>query len=117
MADAQKIFVVDRLEAKPGLGETLFRRYMAEYAPVATARGFTLVHRWVSPPVWLGANQSNSLTFVWSVDGVAGYWDYVRQARTDPGSGDWWLEIAPLVIERTRTVASEMTDMESLADV
>lgn len=117
MADAETIFIIDRIEARPGLGQALFERYMREYAPVAEARGFTLLHRWVSPPVWLEGNQANTLTFVWSVVGVAAYWDYVRQARTDPGSGDWWLEIAPLVGERTRSVASEMSDMESLADV
>lgn len=117
MTDAPTIFVIDRITARPGLGEALLERYLREYVPVAEKRGFTLVHRWVAPPVWLMGTQGNVLTFIWSVEGVANYWEYIRQQRTDPGSGDWWHEIEPMVAERTRSVASEPADMGRLADV
>lgn len=117
MADLPTIFIIDRIQARPGAGEALLERYINEYVPVAQKRGFTLIHRWVAPPVWLTGNQTNVLTFVWSVEGTANYWEYQRQARTDPGSGDWWHEIEPLIVERTRSVAGEPADLERLANV
>lgn len=117
MAEDPTIYVIDRIETRPGFGQELCERYLSEYAPVAERRGFTLLHRWVAPPLWLGGGQGNVLTFVWTVQGVAGFWEYARQARTDPGSGDWWREVEPMIAQRTRSVAGEPADMKSFADV
>jgi hypothetical protein len=113
----EKIYILDRLVAEPGRGEALFDRYLADYVPVATARGLTLEHRWVSPPMWFDRGQSNTLLFVWSVTGVQGFWGVEAQARFDPGSGDWWQEIEPMVASRTRSVMSEASDIASLVNV
>jgi hypothetical protein len=113
----ETIFIVDRIVAQPGSGETLFRRYVDEYAPVNEGRGLTLEHRWVSPPVWLEGGQSNTLTFVWSTKGAAGFWAAGAQARFDPSAGDWWQTIAPLLSSRSRSVMSEASDIASLTDV
>jgi hypothetical protein len=113
----ETIYVVDRIVARPGEGEELFRRYVDEYVPVAQGRGLTLEHRWVSPPVWLRGGQSNTLMFVWSVTGAGGYWAAEGQARADQGAGDWWRTIEPMCVSRTRAVMSEGADLASLADV
>jgi hypothetical protein len=113
----ESIYILDRLVAQPGQGEALHRRYLDEYVPVASERGLTLEHRWVSPPMWLEGGQSNTLLFVWSVKGVEGYWGVEARARFDSASGDWWREIEPMLVSRTRSVMSEASDIASLTDV
>lgn len=115
MAD-ETIFVIDRIVARPGRGKALFDRYVQDYVPLATGRGLTLQHRLVSPPVWL-EEQSNTLLFIWSVQGAGAYWGAEAIARYTPGTSDFWREIEPMVESRTRSVAAGADDMESLANV
>ena len=117
MAKDPKLYVLDRITPKAGCGEDFFRYYMDRYVPVATARGLKLEHRWVNPPVWMEGEQSNTLFFVWSVEGVAAYWEVAGKARWDPSSPDFWRDIEPMIVERRRAVLAEASDVASLSDV
>jgi len=115
--EAITIYVVDDVQAKPGLGEAFLEAYMNRYAPGARARGLTLVHRLVSPPVWL-REQSNRLMFVWTAAGAAGVWASKFAGRTDPELAAWWEnEAAPYVESRSRSIFSEPADIGALVDV
>jgi hypothetical protein len=104
------VFIVDTLTALPGKADEVLNRYLADYAPEAEARGMSLRHRWLSPPVGLGPAASNTLTFVWSVEGVAGWWRARLAAVTDPAVAGFWAGVAPLLADRSRRVHGEAAE-------
>lgn len=111
------VYVVDDVITKPGAGRAFLEAYMQRYAPGAQERGFALLHRLVSPPVWL-EDQSNRLLFVWTAPGAAGLWAGKFAGRTDPLLARWWeTEAAPLIETRTRSVFADPADLSALADV
>lgn len=116
---ADTIYIVDVLHAKPGDGKALFDHYMDKYVPGAEARGMTLVHSNVNPPIWLEDDTANNtLEFVWSVPGMMGWAGMVGVSRYDPEVGpaliDFWYDIDDRVESRTRTLSAPDTDVESL---
>lgn len=117
MKGEETIFVMDRIVSLPGRGAEVHRYYVEHYVPVALARGLTLKHRWVSPPVWLEDGQSNTLCFIWSVTGVSGYWGVEARARWDETSSLFWQGLAPMIESRTRSVMAEDIDIGTLCDV
>jgi hypothetical protein len=112
----ETIHYLDRIVAKPGRAKAILELYMEKYVPAARARGMTLVHRWVSPPVWLG-NQSNTLCIIWTVQGAGAWWQAAIPARRDPEVLRFWNEIEALIVSRTRSFFSDVDDIESLCDV
>lgn len=111
------VYVVDDVTARPGAGEAFLEAYLQRYAPGAQARGLTLLHRLVSPPVWLH-DQSNRLLFVWTAEGSAGVWASKFAGRSDPALAAWWeTEAAALIESRTRAVYADPADVGALADV
>ena len=114
---AVMVYIVDDITTTPGAGEACLEAYLRRYVPGAQARGLTLLHRWVSPPVWLH-EQPNRLLFVWSAQGAAGVWACKFAGRTDPLLADWWeREAAALIESRTRAVYTDTDDIAALGDV
>ena len=111
-----KVYVVDRVTTKPGYGKKFVDGYLSEYAPGARQRNMSLISILVSPPLW-SETESNVVTITWTVAGVAGWWSMTRQGRADPSIGRWWTEQEPLIVERTRSMAADASDLELLIDV
>ena len=115
-AGRETIYYLDHLVAQPGCAQALLQFYMSDYAPQARMRGMTLVHRWVTPPVWL-KEQSNELFIVWSVEGAQAWWDATRLRRADPTFLGFWQEAKPMIVSRRRLFLSAVDDVDSLCDV
>jgi len=47
----ETIYYLDHITAVPGKAKALLDFYMKSYVPKAEARGMTLLHRLVAPPV------------------------------------------------------------------
>lgn len=112
----EKVYVIDRIITEPGCGKKFVDAYMAEYVPNAQRRSMTLASVLVSPPLWT-ENESNVVTITWTVEGTAGWWAMTRQGRGDPTIGQWWEGCAPLIVERSRTMAADAADIEGLSNV
>jgi hypothetical protein len=112
----ETIYILDEVTTKPGQGEAFLAAYMEKYAPGARARGMTLVHRWVSPPLWL-KEQSNTVYVIWSVHGANGWWGMSFLGRGDPAVAAWWADAEEMIVCRKRRFLSDVGDMDSLADV
>ena len=114
--EAAKVYIVDRVETRPGRAREFVNRYLAEYAPGAIGRGMTLAQVLVAPPLWLD-DRPNTVTVTWELDGPTGWWEMTWQARPDPGLGRWWAGVDHLITRRTRESAAAAADIEALADV
>lgn len=110
------VHIIDRVEVRPGHGQEFVDAYLAEYVPRAEARGLTLDHVLVSPPVWIDG-EPNVVTAIWSADGTAGWWKASISARYDPESADWWTRMSPLILDRTRSSAAQAGDVRELCNV
>ena len=110
------IQAVDEIVAKPGEGKALLDDYLERYAPAARERGMVLEQILVSPPMWLD-DQSNALTFRWSIADTAGWWQMRFVGGNDPAVAAWWAEVDARAVSRRRFFASEPGDIERLCDV
>ncbi|AXQ28327.1 hypothetical protein D0B54_06355 [Solimonas sp. K1W22B-7] len=106
------VFLVDRLIARPGRARELLRAYRERYVPGAQARGLRLERTLLSPPLWL-EEQSNTLEFVWAMDGAAGFWAMTLQARPDPAMQGWWREAQELIESRERYLCAAVEELPS----
>jgi hypothetical protein len=111
-----QVYVVDRVTTRPGCAKTFVDAYLSEYAPGARRRGMTLRDVLVSPPIWFD-DRSNTVTITWSLPSPQAWWEMTWQARPDPTLGSWWLAVAALIDERSRTVAAAAEDVDGLCDV
>jgi hypothetical protein len=112
----ETIYYLDHLVAQPGRAQALLQFYMSDYAPQARTRGMTLVHRWVTPPLWL-REQSNELFIVWSVEGTQAWWNATRLRRADPSFLDFWEDAKPMIVSRRRIFLSDVNDVDALCNV
>lgn len=110
MSSASTVYVVDRLTARPGQARALLEAYRERYVPGAVARGMHLERTLVSPPLWL-YDQSNTLEFVWTLDGAEGFWKVVPQARLDAAVRDWWASVDALIERRERYICADVEDL------
>ncbi|PHV67088.1 hypothetical protein [Williamsia muralis] len=110
------IFVVDQVVLKPGAARDFVAAYLDEYAPAAARRGLILDRIIVTPPVWLD-DASNTVTATWSVPGPRAWWQTMVAARHDPAPAQWWTDVAPMIVERSRSMAADVGDVEGLCDV
>lgn len=110
------IHAIDEIVAKPGEGKALLEDYLARYAPGARERGMVLEQILVSPPMWLD-DQTNTLTFRWSIADVAGWWQMRFVGGNDPAVDAWWAEADARAFSRRRFFAAEPADIEGLCDV
>jgi hypothetical protein len=115
-AGNETIYILDQVTPKPGQAEAFLAAYMEKYAPAARARGMTLVHRWVAPPMWL-KEQSNTLFIIWTVQGARAWWQMSFLGRRDPAVSGFWEEIEPMIEKRHRSFLSDVADVESLCHV
>ncbi len=112
----ETIYILDEMTAKPGQAEALLAAYMEKYAPAARERGMTLIHRWVTPPLWL-REQSNTLYVIWTVQGAKAWWRMSFLGRRDPAVTGWWEEAASMIETRRRCFLGDVADLESLSNV
>ena len=101
------IFVVDQVVLKPGAARDFVDAYLDEYAPAATRRGLTLDRIVVS----------NTVIATWSVLGTRDWWQTMVASRHDPAPAQWWTDKAPMIVERSRSMAADVGDVEGLCDV
>lgn len=114
MSGEGRVYLVDQLVARPGQAQALLRAYREHYVPGAQARGMRLEQSWVMPPLWL-EEQSNTLLFVWSLQGAGGFWGMTFQGRQDPALQDWWWrQAAPMIESRQRGIAAGIDDLPFL---
>jgi hypothetical protein len=110
------VYVIDRVITRPGRARDFVDTYLSGYAPGARARGMTLEHVLVSPPIWF-PDRSNTVTITWSLPSPRAWWEMTWQGRPDPEIGRWWSGVDALVQERTRSVAAGAGDVDGLCDV
>ncbi len=118
MPDGERplIQVIDEIVARPGEGKALLDDYLARYAPGARARGMVLEQILVSPPVWLD-DQSNTLSFRWSLTDAAAWWGMRAIGGGDPTVAAWWTETDARAVSRRRIFASDPDDIVELGNV
>jgi hypothetical protein len=112
----ETIYILDEVTVKPGQAQDFLAAYMERYAPAARERGMTLVHRWVTPPMWL-KEQSNTLHIIWTVQGAPAWWGMSHQGRRNPAVKAFWNSVEPLVEKRHRSFLSDVADVESICNV
>ncbi|MBO0863593.1 MAG: hypothetical protein J2P16_00780 [Mycobacterium sp.] len=115
MADGQ-VYVIDRVVTATGCARKFVDAYLSGYAPGARGRGMTLQRVLVSPPIWF-ADQTNTVTIVWSLPSPGAWWEMTWQGRHDPAVGQWWAGISELVVERTRSIAADAEDVDGFCIV
>lgn len=111
----QRVLIVDEIVARPGHVDDVRRLYRANYAPAAERRGMVLQSSWQSPTGPRIDATATTLWFVWSVDGVAGWWRQRLSRRPDGTDerGDkhaFWQSVAPLIITRRRQMLTDQSD-------
>lgn len=111
-----RIHVVDRVVVEPGRAREFVDAYLQEYAPRARDAGLTLDRVLLSPPVWF-EDESNTVTATWTVDGQTQWWQSAIARRFDPGVAQFWEKVAPLVSERSRSMAAGVDDVDGLCRV
>jgi hypothetical protein len=70
----------------------------------------------ISPPVWFD-DRSNTVTITWSLPSARAWWEMTWKGRPDNRIGKWWVDISGLVVERTRSMAAAVGDVDALCDV
>ncbi|MEE3066046.1 MAG: hypothetical protein VYA67_19220 [Actinomycetota bacterium] len=115
MADAE-IFVIDRVETRPGCARRFVDTYLAEYVPGARDRGMTLRDILVSPPIWFN-DDANVITVIWTLPNAKAWWEMTWKARPDSALGEWWSRISELVTTRSRSFAAAAQHVDGLCDV
>jgi hypothetical protein len=116
MGNDATIYLLDQVVPKAGRGQQFLNAYMQRYAPGAEARGMKLEFTWITPPLWLD-NQVNTLFFIWSMRGVAGWWAMQMHARRDPSLADWWRDAEQMIESRQRRFLANISDVTSLTHV
>jgi hypothetical protein len=106
-----EVFVIDRVVTAPGCAQAFIDAYLSGYAPGARERGMDLRDVLVSPPIRFD-DRPNIVTITWSLPSPQAWWQMTWQGRPDPTVAHWWEEIADLVVERSRSVASRADDLD-----
>jgi len=107
----EQVFILDEIVVKPGLAVTYREAYERRYAPAAMRRGMRQVGTWRNPPMQDFEEVPTTLYFLWSVDGVRGWWQ-MRMSRDADGSDErfekhrWWQESDRMTLSRRRSVLS-----------
>jgi hypothetical protein len=104
------VYVVDRLISKPGQARAVFDAYMRDYVPGARERGMVLERSLLAPAIILRGNQTNRLTFTWSLADVQAWYGMRFGALTDPRVPAFWNKISSMVEHRERTMHQEASD-------
>ncbi|WP_280505483.1 hypothetical protein [Nocardia farcinica] len=114
--DEPTLYIIDRVVLRPGTARAFLDAYLTGYAPGARDRGLELERVLVSPPVCV-EDETNTVTATWTVTGTAGWWAAAIAGRHDPAPARWWESMAPMIVERSRSMAGRAEDLEGLCDV
>jgi hypothetical protein len=98
------IYVLDEIVLDPGHAPEVLALLQRSYRPNSEARGMTLLHRWISPPVAI-EGVSNTLRLLWQVADAPAY--YAMRASIDASSMAVWPEVDALCETRHRHVMSD----------
>ena len=107
-----RVFILDEVVVKPGLAGTYRSAYRECYMPGAERRRMRLEGAWQSPPTCDLDELPTTLYYLWSVEGVQGWWA-MRLSRRPDGSDErfdkhtWWQESDHMTLSRRRTVLSD----------
>jgi hypothetical protein len=112
----QTIYVVDHVVLRPGCAKAFVDAYNHEYAPTARERGMEFDRMLISPPLWFD-DESNTVIATWTVDGQAHWWQTAVKGRHDPGPAKWWEKMDPMILQRTRSMAASVDDIDGLCNV
>ena len=107
-----QIFILDEVTVKPGLAKQFDDAYRSGYMPTAEERGMVLRHTWQSPPGFTPSEVAVTYYYVWSVEGVDGWWK-MRLTKRPDGSDSryeklaWWQSVSDLIESRKRVMLTE----------
>jgi hypothetical protein len=102
-----RIFILDEIVVKPGQAGAYRDAYRSGYMSAAERRGMKLEGAWQNPPGHDFAELETTLYYLWSVDGVAGWWN-MRRSKTPEGADEryakhaWWQDSDLMVVRRDR---------------
>jgi hypothetical protein len=109
------IHVLDEIVVKPGLAGAYRQAFRAGYLPGAQRRGMRLEAAWQSPPGQEYDELPTTLYYLWSVEGVAGWWA-MRLSRNPDGSDErfdklaWWQESDRMTLSRKRSLLTDQPE-------
>jgi len=101
---ADPVFVLDELRLKPGMLTPFLEAMESRYRPEAEARGQTLIHTWVTPPIST-EGIAISVLLVWQLEGVPGFWR-MRSQNSTAEVAAWWSDCEMFIESRTRRFAA-----------
>lgn len=106
---APRVFILDEIVVRPGLAREYRRNYRIRYMPGAERRGMRLEGAWQHPPGQDYEELPTTLYYLWSVEGVEGWWA-MRLSRGPDGSDErfeklaWWEESEAMTLARKRSM-------------
>ena len=100
------IYALDEITVRPEMRAAFESCFRDIYVPLATDRGMTLEHAWMTPPVIL-TDAPNSLVFILSVPDAAAWWK-MRYGAYEPKVSAFWLDTAHMVLARRRIFLTSM---------
>ena len=106
----EPLYVVDEFVSAAGCADLLRRSYLGGYAELARRRGMTLLLALRSPPVQL-AGGSATLSFIWTIDGLPGWWRARLGAAGDPEVAAWWNGAAALIDRHRRSYHEDLANV------
>lgn len=98
------IHILDEIVVRPGLADAYRDAYIAEYAPLAKARGMTLVSL-LRTPVAEIAGAPATFFIHWTVPDARAWW--AMRVRDIDAKTDWWAGAAAMTISRRRLFLSD----------
>lgn len=110
-----RVLILDEIVVKPGQAAAYREAYRTSYRPGAEGRGMRLDGAWQSPPGQDYDELPTTLYFLWSVDGVDGWWA-MRMSRKADGSDErfdklaWWQANEHLTLSRKRSILTPQPD-------
>ncbi len=106
------IYILDEIVVQPGRAGEYRRAHAAGYMPGAERRGTRLAGAWQTQPGPVLAELATTLFYLWSVDGVLGWWKQ-RMSKLPDGSDErfeklaWWQESDGMTLSRRRRMLSD----------
>ena len=108
-----QILIMDEIVVKPGLAGQFDKAYRSEYRSDAEKRGMKLEQSWQNPPGFTPGEVPITFYYVWSVEGVDGWWKMRITKRADGSDARydklaWWQSIGDLIENRKRVLLTEI---------
>ncbi len=100
------IHVLDEIVLDPARVPDMLALLERLYQSGSEARGLTLLHRWISPPVAI-EDAPNTLWLLWQVADAPAY--YAMRAGIDAPALAFWSEVDAMCDTRRRHVMSDAT--------